>query len=48
MSFLERMLPCSCRTWRCRMFYAARVLGALAIVAAIGADLFTAAKSGLI
>lgn len=48
MSYLNRMLPCPCGTWRCRMYYAARILGGLAIVAAIALDLFTAAKSGLI
>lgn len=43
MSVVQRMLPCPCRTWRCRAFYASR---ALAIVAALGVDLFAAAKFG--
>lgn len=43
MSVLQRMLPCPCRTWRCRLFYAGRVL---AVLAANGAELFIAVKLG--
>ena len=39
MSVLNATLPCPCRTWRCRAIYAARVLGALAAVALIAAEL---------
>ncbi len=45
MSFLNRIRPCPCRSWRCRAHYAARVL---LIAGGIAMDLFMAAKSGLI
>jgi hypothetical protein len=45
MSVLNVMLPCACRTWRCRVIYASRVL---VVAAGLASGLFTAVKFGLI
>ena len=43
MSVLQRMLPCPCRTWRCRAIYAAHLL---ALAAGIGAGLVLDVRFG--
>jgi len=48
MSVLNRMLPCPCRTWRCRLHYAARVLAVPAAIAGIALNLYIAHGFGLI
>jgi len=48
MSFLNRIRPCPCATWRCRAFYAGRVLAAAVLIAGIASDIQLARAFGWI